>query len=110
MNRFKFRVWVKSSQRWYNGPYEFHINDSLDHGLEYLYVVQQFSGIELKSGALIYEGDYISVNGLIFVAEWQNHGFVFRGVNDPTYVISLNSTCDKEVDIKIIGNILEGYE
>lgn len=114
MNK-RFRIWVKHSKSWYNGKWDFNVNNSLDHGVEDGVVIQQFTGVLDIYGREICEGDFIK-NSL-----FKDHPYTetviyedgaFKIKCDPTKkVIRSNLHLNKQLvnafDFRVIGNILE---
>ena len=111
MNReLKFRVWAIKARQWitvhsfaigeYNGIYPFGISPET-------VIIQQFTGLQDKNGAYIYEGDIIQLDEIIGDVFW----------DDGSFQIRLNKNQGKNHLIQerakrftIIGNIFENPE
>lgn len=113
-NRFKFRVWNKSLEKYVN-----NINISPFGLLGFIgsvfcfidnnYVVEQCTGLKDKNGNLIYEGDILqNPNKDQYIVEWSVDGYWhIRQIDDEKFGCALASIKTLYDGWEIIGNIHE---
>lgn len=67
MRQYKFRAWDKKNNRyWYQFDISSLYGSAYFSGLPKEWIVEQFTGLTDKNGiGCIYEGDYISLDGII---------------------------------------------
>ena len=66
--------------------------------------LQQYAGVQDKTGRDIYEGDIVFVNGVHRAVEWRTSGFYCTMSDCP-----LNTVWFLAGEPKVVGNKFEGY-
>ena len=124
-DRFKFRVWNKSLEKYVNNinisPFGLLVFiGSVFCFIDNNYVVEQCTGLKDKNGNLIYEGDIVEItifgsigpNGGYVdsdtqyqgVVVWAEQGFYVKVVDNFFYIP------EEPEDVEIVGNIHEQAE
>ena len=112
MDRFKFRVWCKSTGRYLSTKvcilfltnYMRHPDDTRFEE----FVIEQCTGLGDKNGTLIFEGDIVADEGELFRISWPGSAWALEDVtltigDELLYYIN-------EKGLEIIGNIHENPE
>lgn len=100
----KFKIFDKNDTKGIIGPFDWNKLPNFLYPENF--ILLQFTNIYDSDGKEIYEGDILSINGLEFVCEWRDHGFIFKNLQDERYIISINER-NYSVVIKVIKNIYE---
>ena len=122
-DRFKFRVWLKDTNKMYN-VHSLHIGTnkviiSSRHGNVSIYInkntiLMQSTGLKDKNGKLIYEGDIIVNEKFVkYITKWNDNigQFYISKINPSKYDNWKDwHLARHDLDYEVIGNVYENPE
>mgnify|MGYP003290189288 CR=1 FL=1 len=116
MDRFKFRIWDKESQKYHNGMEVFdYMRGVLSPDK---YVMEQSTGLKDKNGKLIYENDLIKCPNGIYRIAVDDFGLrtaiynnnPFEDVVEWSDIVKEYALNQENVKLEILGNIHENAD